>query len=785
MRNASLPFRQCVATLAAAAVALQAQEPKLPVERVVLYKNGIGYFEHVGKVRGKQDVTISFTSAQLNDVLKSLTVLDLNGGRITGVEYGSSAPADRQLGDLRLPVGEKATLAEFLAALRGAKVEIKNGAAALTGRILSVERKTRITAGAAQEADYVSLLTDTGEIRTTEVSSGFSVRLVEAGLAGKVDRLLDIASRDREPDVRRMRISADGTGERGIFVSYISEVPVWKSTYRIMLDSKNRAKPLLQGWAIVDNTVGQDWENVQLSLVAGAPQSFVQNLSQPLYTRRPVVALPDAAMTVPQTFQSTLTQGGQRLTGRVTDATGVGIAGATVRALDAQGNPIAMAFTRPDGRYELAGLPGAVDVAVESPGFLIQRARQAAGTQDFALQGGGAAQSVEVSAEPSIMQTMTSDARRSNLGSGAALGSAKGIAGGVGSGRGSGVGSGAYSIGAGVPPPPPAATGQTLGDLFEYKLKQPVTIEKNRSAMVPIMQTEVGAEKVSVWNERSANARPTRALLLLNASGMTLDGGSFSVIDEDTFAGEGIMEPLRPGEKRLISYATDLGVTPGSKTNSQTSRVSRVYISRGTLFQSIEQRWKKTYTFRNEDTSPRVIIVEHPVQSGVETKSEAKPVETTASYLRYRVPVEPKQTTTLVVEQVQPITSSYLITNIDANLIASFVTGKSITPAVEAELRKILAQKQVIAAIEREKEQLAGEQSRLFDDQERLRENMKALKGSPEEKQLIQRYTQQLNQQETRLEAIRKELGDREAKLGGEQAKLDRMIGDLSLDVTL
>src|SRR5258708_32224648 len=90
-----------------------AQDRPLPVKRVVLYKNGVGYFEHLGAVHDKQDVAISFTSGQLNDVLKSLTVLDLNGGRIAGVEYGSSAPLDRQLGDLHLPVGDKASLTEF------------------------------------------------------------------------------------------------------------------------------------------------------------------------------------------------------------------------------------------------------------------------------------------------------------------------------------------------------------------------------------------------------------------------------------------------------------------------------------------------------------------------------------------------------------------------------------------------------------------------------------------------------------------------------------------------
>ena len=132
----------------------------LPVKRVVLYKSGVGYFEHLGSVRESQDVTIPFTSGQLNDVLKSLTVLDLNGGRITGVEYGSAAPMDRQLGDLRLPVGEKASLTEFLGALRGARLEVRSGTSIITGRLLSVERKTRIAGGTTLEVDYLSLITD-------------------------------------------------------------------------------------------------------------------------------------------------------------------------------------------------------------------------------------------------------------------------------------------------------------------------------------------------------------------------------------------------------------------------------------------------------------------------------------------------------------------------------------------------------------------------------------------------------------------------------------------------
>ncbi len=297
------PFFSIAAVVVAVTLVAAAQD-RVPIKRVVLYKSGVGYFEHLGKVRDNQELTVSFTSGQLDDVLKSLTILDLNGGRITGVTYGSAAPIDKQLEDIHLDIGEKTNLTEFLSALRGARIEIRSGTAVSTGRLLSVERKTRTGGGTTVEVDYVSLITDNGEVRTTEMAPGFSVRLLDRSLTGQVGRYLDLVSSSREPDLRRMVVSTTGSGERNVFLSYVSEVPVWKTTYRIVLDEKSQ--PLLQGWAIVDNTVGQDWENVQLSLVAGAPQSFIQKLSQPYYTRRPVVGMPESYMSVPQTYEATL-----------------------------------------------------------------------------------------------------------------------------------------------------------------------------------------------------------------------------------------------------------------------------------------------------------------------------------------------------------------------------------------------------------------------------------------------------------------------------------------------
>src|SRR3954449_13184301 len=198
---------------------LLAQDDQLPVKRVVLYKNGVGYFEHVGRVQGTQNVSVPFTSGQLNDVLKSLTVLDLGGGRIAGVGYGSSAPLDRQLGDLRLPIGERSTVSDLLAALRGARVEIKTAAGSIAGRMLSVERKTRSVNGTWSDVDIASVIADSGEVRTAELLPGFSVKLLDAALNGRVGKYLDIVSSGREADVRRMTISTEGAGSRDLFVS--------------------------------------------------------------------------------------------------------------------------------------------------------------------------------------------------------------------------------------------------------------------------------------------------------------------------------------------------------------------------------------------------------------------------------------------------------------------------------------------------------------------------------------------------------------------------------------
>jgi hypothetical protein len=681
---------------------------KLPVRRVVLYKNGVGYFEHLGHVRGSQDVHVAFTSGQLNDVLKSLTVLDLSGGKISGVDYNSEAPLARRLATLRLTLGENPTMTDFLGALRGARLEVRSGnGVSMAGKLLSVEEKSRTKDkdNATTEWTEISLVSDSGEVRTTEVTPATSIRIAEKDLQVEVGRYLGLIASSRDQDLRRMTISTTGAGERNLYVSYISEVPIWKTTYRLVLSSKAEKKPLLQGWAIVDNTIGEDWNDVEVSLVAGAPHSFIQQLSQPYYGRRPVVPLPESVQLTPQTHAATLERSALPMAGGVPGGVAGGVMGGVL------------------GHGMGSG-------SAPSPHMMTSMAAPAPPPQPDMAD-----------------ETEVEEAREESE---------------------------------------PVAEGSALGDLFEYKLKERVTIRKNQSALVPILQTNIAAEKVSLWSESLGETRPLRALWVDNASSMTLDGGSFSVMDSNTFAGEGLMDAIKPGERRLLSYATDLGLLVDAKLDSGRERVTRTLIFRGTMTTTREVREKKTYMVRNEDATARTLVIEHPARPEWKLAEDGpKPEEKAIGLYRFRLSVEPKKTEKLVVNEAKPLYTQYSLSSITDDQIESFLLQESINPDIEKELRGLVAQKNVVADLDAKIKAQQKTIDQIFTDQARLRENMKALKGGAEEKALLQRYTKQLDEEETQLDALRKQTQETQAQREKANQGLQKAIGELQMDVAL
>jgi len=705
--------KAAVPSLAASSVSGVVKD--LPVRKVVLYKNGVGYFEHAGSVSGNQRVTIDFTSPQLNDVLQSLTVLDEGGGRIGGVNYNSTTPLAEQLKTLSLGMSDDPNSTELFQALRGQRVEVTGGpGGTITGRLMAIESKTEkaATGEATVEKDYLTLVAGSGGVRVIELTPALSVRPLDGNLQGQLDRYLELLSTTHSTGLRHLTLDALGQGQRELRVSYISEVPVWKSTYRIVFPREANGKATMQGWAVVDNTVGADWDNVQLSLVAGAPQSFIQPLSQPLYTRRPEIPIATEEQTTPQTHEA---------------------------AEDKKDEPL-------DSAQIQAVMP-----APPPPPSGAVRSRT--------LSGRNASELIK------MMPGAT-------FNNGAARG------GGVGSGYGNGVGG---NIGGGLYRVTDAiqegdVTTNAFDDFFEYALAQPVTIHKNESAMVPILQQELPAEHVTLWSQRES--APLRAVWLENTSKLTLDSGSFSIFESGEFAGEGLLDPIHPGEKRLLSYAADQAVRVKVTDRDGKSTLHHVEIRKGVIIETHMDVASVTYSATNSADVDRVVLLEHPRRTNGWTLDEGlKADETAPDLYRFKLPVAAHSTAKLEVREHGP-EHQRVDLNASQNQVEYLLDLVKRVPDALDKLKPVIDAQTALADLDGRIGQSKKNEQTAATDEARDRDNLTALKGNDAAK----RFVDELNHAEDQLQAARKQTAELEQQKQLAEIKLNAMIAGLSFE---
>jgi len=324
----------------------------LPIRRVVLYKHGVGYFEREAAVSGDETLTLAFKQREVSDVLKSLTVLDLGGGTVSAVSYDSTTPADQLLSEIALTIPDSNSLTKLLPQLRGARVAVRPaGAQPVVGAVLGIDTAEVRTPAGLQQTPRLSILTDAGEVRSFDLFD-LDLTLLDEGLRRDLEFLLRTQLGAKKKDARTFTLFAQGAGARTLRLSYVLEAPVWKATYRILLAEGGRSpeppnppgppslggkggdvptdlpgsasatavsreeslrghpspsgggagggvEPLIQGWAVVDNTSDEDWTDVALTLVAGLPVSFVHDLYTPRYIRRPVVQVKETTGVLP------------------------------------------------------------------------------------------------------------------------------------------------------------------------------------------------------------------------------------------------------------------------------------------------------------------------------------------------------------------------------------------------------------------------------------------------------------------------------------------------------
>src|SRR5262245_25573616 len=278
----------------------------LPIGQVVLFSSGVGYLQREGTIEGDSRVDLTFPATDINDLIKSMTLRDLDGGHISAVSYDGNVPVERTLRSFAVDLTGNPTFSAILNQARGEKVEVvlQQGAAQpgnLTGSVIGVEhKKVQVGKEGTVEVDCLNLWCSDG-MRSVKLSEVQRLRFLNAVMDSEFKKALETLSLGHDTQKKSVSIQFSGEGKRRVKVGYVVENPIWKTSYRLVLakpnakdgkDEKKDAKgdkPYLQGWAVVENTTDEDWSGVRMALISGRPISFQMNLYDALFIKRPVV----------------------------------------------------------------------------------------------------------------------------------------------------------------------------------------------------------------------------------------------------------------------------------------------------------------------------------------------------------------------------------------------------------------------------------------------------------------------------------------------------------------
>ena len=665
--------RIVVALMLSAAVVSAAE---LPVRTVVLYKHGVGYFERAGNLAAGESAKLDFKASEMNDVLKSLTVND-QGGKVTGVRYDSNIPLNQKLSEFPFVINNGEPLSAVLDQLKGARVEMEFGPQKTSGAIVSARLISADKDHA--EREQLTLLMDSGELRNVDLSAATAIRFPDPKLQLQFRDYLAAVTGARSKDKRSVYIDSTDSKSRDVRATYIMPMPAWKSSYRLLFDQSGQ-QPVLEGWAIIDNTTDDDWANVRLTLVSGKPISFISELYDPRYIDRKTADLPE----------------------------------------DQSIGPVIHS--------------GAMTPAAEAKASLLSQPNAG-----FARVGGNA-----------------------------------GVIGGIVGG-----------LPSAAPPPAapssiaPAGIAREIADVFEYNLPNSVTVKKNESAMLPFLQQKITARKLIIYSD-SSRPNPMSAAEVSNTTGRTLDGGPITVYDSGAYAGEALVETVKNGDKRFISYGVDLGTRIATNLNSRTDNVVELHAHDGILITRAAIVQKKTYSVHNADSRAKTLIIEHPVRPGYSLIDTAKPAETARNVYRFELKLPAGGSLEFPVTEEHVYDQQTAVSSLNPPVLLTYVRNKNISDAARRQLQQLADLKTRIADAESESGRLDTDIQNVSHDEERARQNIASLSQVSGQQQLVQEYARKLADAEAQIATLRtrrKQLDDQRAalqtQLNGAIEKLD------------
>lgn len=332
--------------------------------------------------------------------------------------------------------------------------------------------------------------------------------------------------------------------------------------------------------------------------------------------------------------------------------------------------------------------------------------------------------------------------------------------------------------------PDAMASGGQVGTLFQYAINQPVTVPRQRSAMIPIINQKIEGEKVSVYNQYADPRHPMNGISLKNTSKLHLMGGPITVFDGNAYGGDALIEDVPPGDQRLLTYAMDLAVDVEPRVASPGDKLLAAKIVNGVMTVTWKNRMETTYTVKNNANEKRTVLIEHPLKPGWDLLEPKQADERTRSVYRFRVPVEPRargsaeQSAKLVVVEEMPRLQEVRLLN-DNNAPRLYVAQEGMTPKLKAALGQIIKLQDELAGLTAQRSEKETRLKEIEQEQERIRNNMKELDRNSE---LYKQYVTKLTAQETEFDKLRTESKDLRAKETAKKQEIADFINALNIE---
>jgi hypothetical protein len=620
-------------------------------------------------------------------------VQDLNGGQVSAISFESQAPVEKTLRSFAIDLSKNPTFGQIMDQARGERVEVvlqqsnTTQPGTMNGAIIGIEKqKQPVGKDGIVETEFLNLWCAEG-MRSVKLTDVQRVRFLNPVMESEFKKALDVVTQGHDTQKKAVSLNFTGKGQRTVKVGYVVENPIWKTSYRLVLD-KEKA-PFLQGWAVVENNTDEDWNSVGVSLLSGRPISFTMDLYQPLYVSRPHVE--------PELFQSL----------RPPTYTG-GIPSADDALQDAR-----------------RGGEGKGGGKADKPGARKELEEQLKKSKDE-LAG------KEKNHDLDLQKGVTS-----------------------------------------------AAQAMNLGDYFAYEIDHSVSLGRQKSAMLPIINQKIDASRVSIYNEKVHPKFPLLGLKFKNNTDLHLTQGPITVFDGSNYAGDARILDLQPKEERLISYAVDLGTEVVPVAANDNGRRTSVKIVKGVIQTTLKFKESKTYTIVNRSEQDRTVLIEQPFRSQFKLVSEQKPVETASDVYRFQVNVSKGKTEKLVVSEERDDGERIEINNSDDGRIQMIINEPLAGKEIKEALQNSLKMKWELAKTLEDIKNDQREQDRIRNEQPRLRENLKVL---PDSDPLVKKLRDKLLAQENEIEKYEAHIKDLQARADKQRKDFESYLVGLTIE---